>query len=95
MDGGASPWRAPAYSAEWAAGAFGLVRDWLAPRLVGADIASGEQLQRALASVRGNYFAKASLRSGLVGSARAVPGAPLWQVIGGQRTPWLWERILG
>ncbi len=36
--GETAPWQAPAYSPEWAAGVFGLLRDWLAPRLLGQDI---------------------------------------------------------
>jgi len=55
--GESSPLRAPTYSSEWAQGVFIAMRDWLAPLLVGQDITSGEQLQRALASIKGNYFA--------------------------------------
>jgi o-succinylbenzoate synthase len=59
--GEACPLAAPCYSPEWAAGVFACVRDWLAPRLIGQDIAAGEQLQQRLALVKGNPFAKAAL----------------------------------
>jgi o-succinylbenzoate synthase len=59
--GEACPLAAPCYSPEWAASVFACVRDWLAPRLIGQDIASGEQLQQRLALVKGNPFAKAAL----------------------------------
>lgn len=59
--GEACPLAAPCYSPEWAAGVFFCVRDWLAPRLIGQQIDSGEQLQQRLALVKGNPFAKAAL----------------------------------
>jgi O-succinylbenzoate synthase len=59
--GESGPGNAPLAAAEWAAGAFLCVRDWLAPRLVGTSIDSGQELQQQLAPVRGNAFAKAAL----------------------------------
>src|SRR5436189_5280917 len=47
--GESSPLAGPTYSPEWAAGVFQVARDWLAPRLIGQTIGSGEQLQRLLA----------------------------------------------
>ena len=37
------------------------MRRWLAPSLVGQDVHSGDDLQRRLAPVKGNPFAKAGL----------------------------------
>jgi O-succinylbenzoate synthase len=82
--GEASPWRAPFFSSEWAHGAFEVVRDWLAPRLLGRDLASGEDLQRALAPVKGNYFAKASLDLAWWDLEARLEARPLWQVLGGR-----------
>src|SRR5215469_1930359 len=59
--GEAAPLESPTYCAEWAAGAYCLVHDWLAPRLVNQEIDSGEQLHEKLAGFKGNKFAKASL----------------------------------
>src|SRR3990172_4463814 len=59
--GEAAPWALPSYSAEWAAGAYLLARDWLAPRLLGEEVESGEQLHEKLAEFKGNNFAKAAL----------------------------------
>ena len=59
--GESAPFAAPCYSPEWAAGAFALVRDWLAPAIVGRSIESGAELQARLAHFKGNPFAKASL----------------------------------
>jgi len=81
--GESSPWRAPLYSGEWAQAAFLAVRDWLAPLLLGRDVQSGEALQRALAPIKGNYFAKASLDLAWWDLKARLEGRPLWQVIGG------------
>src|ERR1044072_9483802 len=59
--GGASPLAAPTYSPDWPAAVFQTMKTWLAPRLVGQDVGSGEQLQRLLAVLKGNPFAKGGL----------------------------------
>jgi len=79
-----SPWAAPAYSPEWAAGTFMLIRDWLAPRVLGKDITSGEHLQAELGAVKGNYFAKAALDLAWWDLYAKQQNKPLWQVIGGK-----------
>jgi len=81
--GEAAPWRDPAYSPEWAGGAFILVRDKLAPRLLGQDLRSGQELQQALAGVKGNYFAKASLDLAWWDLHARQLGRPLWSVLRG------------
>lgn len=83
--GEASPWAAPAYSAEWAAGAFGVLRDWLAPRLIGKDIADGTALQHELSAVKGNYFAKASLDLAWWDLFAQEQNRPLYRALGGER----------
>ncbi|MFN0052186.1 MAG: o-succinylbenzoate synthase [Planctomycetales bacterium] len=59
--GESAPLAAPCYSPEWASGVFAVVRDWLAPALVGRQVSSGDELQRLLAVYKGNPFAKALL----------------------------------
>jgi O-succinylbenzoate synthase len=83
--GEASPWESPTYSSEWAAGMFALLRDWLAPRLVGREIESGVQLQHLLAPFKGNYFAKASLDLAWWDLYARSQDQPLWRAIGGVR----------
>ncbi len=82
--GEATPWRSPAYSAEWAAGAFLLVRDWLAPLVVGREVGSGAALQALLVRFRGNPFAKASLDLAWWDLHARLAGAPLWRALGGR-----------
>jgi len=81
--GEASPFAAPTYSPEWAAGVFALAKHWLAPRLVGQDIASGTQLQQLLSLFKGNPFAKASLDLAWWDLHAQERGLPLYQALGG------------
>ena len=81
--GEAAPWGPPLYSPEWAAGVFILVRDWLAPQLIGQDIDSGEQLQEKLRPFKGNHFAKASLDLAWWDLHAKMSQQPLWRLLGG------------
>jgi len=81
--GEATPWDSPNYCAEWAAGAYILVRDWLAPRLLHQDIESGDQLQERLAQFKGNSFAKASLDLAWWDLQAKRLARPLWKLLGG------------
>ncbi len=83
--GEAAPWRMPAYSAEWAAGAFQIVRDFLAPAIVGQSIKSGEALARRMAHVKGNYFAKAAIDLAFWDLLAKERGEPLWNTLGGTK----------
>ncbi|NQU12198.1 o-succinylbenzoate synthase [bacterium] len=85
--GETAPWRHPAYSPECAAGVFLVIREFLAPLVLGQDIASGDELQRALAPVKGNPFAKAGLDLAWWDLHAQRRGQPLWQVIGGRGGP--------
>ncbi|MGL4464774.1 MAG: o-succinylbenzoate synthase [Planctomycetia bacterium] len=59
--GESTPFAAPCYSPEYAGGCFAVLRDCLAPTLIGRHIESAEELQAALAVFKGNHFAKAAL----------------------------------
>lgn len=83
--GESSPLAAPCYSPEWAGGAFALVRDRLAPAIVGGDVASGEQLQQALSIYKGNPFAKAALDSAWWSLQSRMTGDPLHRLLGARR----------
>jgi len=83
--GEASPGNAPLAGAEWAAGVFGCVGDWLAPAVVGRMIDSGKALQDRLAAYRGNQFAKAALDTAWWDLHARLAGKPLHQVLDGQR----------
>src|SRR5436189_5715949 len=53
--GETSPLASPTYSPEWAAGAFATAKTWLAPRVVGQTVSSGEELQQLMSLTKGNY----------------------------------------
>jgi O-succinylbenzoate synthase len=84
--GEAAPFAAPCYSAEWAGGVFALARDWLAPAVVGKEIASGEQLQRELSLFKGNHFAKAAIDTAWWSLQSRLRNRPLHELLGGSRT---------
>jgi O-succinylbenzoate synthase len=83
--GEAAPWRTPAFSAEWAAGAFQVLRDFLVPPLLGRTITEGDELAALVNHVKGNYFAKAAIDLALWDLRAKVKGQPLWQMLGGSR----------
>jgi O-succinylbenzoate synthase len=59
--GEASPGTAPVKGADWAAGAFVCLRDWLAPAVAGSYVETAETLHERMAHIQGNRFAKAAL----------------------------------
>jgi o-succinylbenzoate synthase len=81
--GEATPWASPGYSSECAATAFHVSRQFLAPRLIGQDIDSGQRLQQALRHVKGNYFAKAALDLAWWDLHARRRDEPLWKTLGG------------
>jgi O-succinylbenzoate synthase len=83
--GEASPGSAPAAGAEWAGGVFLCLRDWLAPRVVGGNVETGDQLHERLDAVRGNRFAKAALDMAWWDLHARLRGQPLHRVLGGDK----------
>ncbi|MBC7235920.1 MAG: o-succinylbenzoate synthase [Chloroflexi bacterium] len=81
--GEATPGRLPIYCNEWAAGVYALLRDHLAPRIVGQEVPSGEALQALLAAFKGNHFAKAALDLAWWDLDARQKGRPLWELLGG------------
>ena len=84
--GEATPFARPEYSAEWAHGAFSLVRDCLGPSVVAADIETVAELQPRLAQFKGNYFAKAALDIALWNLESKKRNTPLHKLLGGTRS---------
>jgi len=82
--GEVSPLRSPTYSPECAAGVFMMIRDFLAPLVLGREIDSGRQLQEELSSVKGNNFAKAGLDLAWWDLYARSRDEPLWKVLGGR-----------
>lgn len=83
--GEASPFAAPCYSPESAGGVFAVARDWLAPRLLGQTIESGQALVDRLSIYKGNPFAKALLDTAWWSLHCNVTGTPLHRALGASR----------
>ncbi len=81
--GEATPWGSPLYSSEWAAGVYGLVREWLGPKILGKQIETADALQDELGCFKGNQFAKASLDLAWWDLQAQLSGQPLWKLLGG------------
>jgi len=83
--GESSPLAAPCYSAEWAGAVFALVKQWLAPAIIGGEFALGSDLQQRLAMFKGNPFAKAVLDNAWWTLAANREGQPLHRMLGATR----------
>jgi O-succinylbenzoate synthase len=83
--GESSPLAAPCYSPEWAGGVFAVARDWLAPALLGQDIATGAQLQQRMSLFKGNPFAKGLLDGAWWALASKLANRSLHEMLGAHR----------
>jgi O-succinylbenzoate synthase len=70
---------------EWASGAFACIRDWMAPAIVGREVNSGHDLQKAIEPFQGNSRAKSALDMAWWNLRAEELGKPLFEVLGGSR----------
>ncbi|MEP6924469.1 MAG: o-succinylbenzoate synthase [Pyrinomonadaceae bacterium] len=73
----------PSYSEEWTESAWWVLKDILAPRILGAEIEAASQIWEILKPVRGNRMAKAALETSVWDLEAKKFGIPLWQHLGG------------
>lgn len=85
--GETAPWSLPAYSPEWAAGSFLVMRDVLGPLLLGREFADPADVSRVFAGVKGNFFAKAGFDLAAWDLHAQIEGRSLWRVLGGTVNP--------
>lgn len=81
-----TPLYAPTYSPEGAPSAFVVIREFLAPRIIGQEIESARALNERLSCFKGNYFAKAALEMAWWMLEAELQQKPLHQLLGGTRT---------
>ena len=74
----------PAYSAEHTLATFHTVREHLAPRIVGQDLGSAEELLARIDFVKGNQFARAALEIAWWVLEATRQGVPLHVLLGGK-----------
>jgi o-succinylbenzoate synthase len=76
----------PGYSYETVDGAWGVLRDFIAPALWGRDFGTPAQLLHALRFVRGHNMAVAAVEMAFWDLWARALGLPLWRLLGGVRT---------
>jgi o-succinylbenzoate synthase len=82
-----SPLEAPMYCAETTRTAMYIIEEFLAPVVLGKDVATVEQLQELMGQVRGNQFAKAGVEMAYWCLDAVAQGKPLHELLGGTVNP--------
>ncbi|HEX3738972.1 MAG TPA: o-succinylbenzoate synthase [Terriglobales bacterium] len=75
----------PFFSDEWVETAWATIREFLAPSLLGQNIAQAKDCAALMARVRGQRMAKAALENSLWDAEAKVNNQPLWKLLGGTR----------
>jgi o-succinylbenzoate synthase len=73
----------PFYSDEWAETAWPTLREFLAPMVIGRDVASAEEVWDLMKAVRGHRMAKAAIETAGWDLEAKRAGVPLWKHLGG------------
>ena len=87
--GGASGWgevtagENPFYNEEWTGSAWLIVRDYVAPRVLGREIEGPEDVAPLTAHIRGHNMARGGVETAVWDLAARLEDAPLWKKIGG------------
>jgi O-succinylbenzoate synthase len=73
----------PFFSYEWIETAWDTIREFLAPSLVGIELAKAGDSAAAMSRVRGHNMAKAALENALWDAEGRQKQQPLWKLLGG------------
>ena len=76
----------PFFSSEWVETAWSTIREFLAPLLIGQNIAQAKESAAVMSRVRGHNMAKAALENALWEAEAKAKGQPLWKLLGGTRS---------
>ncbi len=76
----------PFYSDEWTDGAWGTLKEFLAPMVVGRQVKSAAQVVSLMQPVRGHRMAKATIETACWEAEARQAGLPLWKHLGGVQT---------
>ena len=74
---------APFYNEEWVDAAWLVLRDFVAPRVLGAEVESAIQVAELTAGIRGHRMARGGLEAACWELEARKAGRPLWWHIGG------------
>jgi len=89
QSGGISGWgevtagENPFYNEEWTGSAWLILRDYVAPRVLGREIEGPEDTYPLTAHIRGHKMARGGLETAVWDLASRLEGVPLWKKIGG------------
>ena len=75
----------PFYSDEWVESAWITLATFLAPAVLGRDMASGSECAALLSRVRGHRMAKAAIENAIWEAEALQNQIPLWKLLGGTR----------
>jgi o-succinylbenzoate synthase len=73
----------PFYNEEWTESAWAILRDYVAPRVIGRELSSPEDVSPLTAHIRGHKMARGGLETAVWDLAARLEGVPLWKKIGG------------
>jgi len=76
----------PFFSDEWVETAWATIREFLAPSLIGRNIAQAKDSAGLMSRVRGHSMAKAALENALWDAEAKATKQPLWKLLGGTRS---------
>jgi O-succinylbenzoate synthase len=75
----------PFYNEEWTASAWPIVRDYVAPRLLGRDLETAAHVAPLTDHIRGHLMARGGLEAAVWDLEARLENIPLWRKIGGTR----------
>ncbi len=75
----------PFYCEEWTETAWAVLKDFLAPMVVGRDLENAASANDLMKMVRGNRMAKAAIETACWDLESRLAGVPLWKHLGGTR----------
>lgn len=73
----------PFYNEEWTASAWLILRDYVAPCVLGRELDSAEQIAPRSAHIRDHYMARGGLEAAVWDLEARCAGVPLWKKVGG------------
>ncbi len=76
----------PFYNEEWTDAAWTILRDYVAPRVLGHQLDTAEDVNARTAHIRGHNMARGGLEAAVWDLEARRNGVPLWKQVGGART---------
>ncbi len=73
----------PFYNEEWVDAAWLIGKNYVAPRLIGHELGSAEDVNARTAHIRGHNMARGGVEAAVWDLEARLKGVPLWQAIGG------------